>query len=157
MILKTLIFITLFWATATNCLAKAPAYGAKPKLERTTGYWAQVERVVDGDTFWADGVKYREAGIDTPETSDDPRHGYKCEAERRLGELAAIEAEALLGGRKVWIKPTGRHDYYGRPLVRTRITKGKWYDDHMIRARLAAPWRGRKHKWCAPVKCAPRQ
>lgn len=130
------------------CFAKPPQHGDKPEIGRTSGYWAQVSRVVDGDTYWAGGIKYREMKIDTPEISDSPRHGYKCEAERRLGELAKLEAEALLLGQKVWIKPSGRWDYYDRPLVRTRFARGKWYDDHMIKLRLAAPWLGRKHKWC---------
>jgi len=112
------------------------------------GYWVTVEKVVDGDTFWGDGVKYRLKEIDTPETSSDPRHGYKCEAERRLGELATAEAEAILLGRKVWIKPSGVIDRYKRPLVRVRYMRGKWYGPHMIKQRLAAPWLGRKHKWC---------
>lgn len=144
-----LIFMALF---TQACIAKAPLRGDKPEIGRTSGYWAQVTRVVDGDTYWADGVKYREAGIDTPEISNNPKHGYKCDAERRLGELAKIEAEALLIGQKIWIKPTGRWDYYKRPLVRTRYARGKWYDEHMIRMRLAAPWRGKKHKWCRPFK-----
>ena len=144
-----LILITLAIAIlATPAAAKAPEYGQPPAEGRMTGYWAEVEKIVDGDTYWAAGVKYREAKIDTPETHQDPVHGYKCDAERRLGELATAEAEAVLLGRKVWIKPTGRIDPYGRPIVRTRFARLKWYDEHMLRARLAAPWLGRKHRWC---------
>lgn len=108
------------------------------KVNDTAGYWVTVTEVVDGDTFWADGVKYRLSNIDAPETSPDRRHGYKCDAERRLGELATIEAEAILLGRKVWIKPSGRKGRYGRPLVRVRYMRGKWFGPHMIEKRLAA-------------------
>ncbi len=146
--MKTLILSLLATTLAGTACAKAPAAGQKPLPGRTSGYWARVNIVVDGDTFWADGVKYRLLEIDTPEIHDDPRHGYKCDAERRLGELAKIEAEALLLHRKVWIKPSGRIDRYGRPLVRVRYHRGQWYADTMIRARLAAKWEGHKHNWC---------
>lgn len=128
--------------------AKPPAEGEAPAKGRTSGYWATVDRVVDGDTVYVNGVKVRIVDIDTPETHASPQHGYKCEAERRLGEIATAEAEALMLGGKVWVKPSGTWDRYDRPLVRLRYARGKWYGEHMIRARLAAPWRGRKHKWC---------
>ena len=148
MIRSILSLLAIAFITVGPAAAKTPDYGQPPAEGRTTGYWATVEKVVDGDTYWADGVKYREAEIDTPETHQDPKSGYKCDAERRLGELATVEAEALLLGRKVWIKPTGRIGQYGRPIVRTRVGRFKWYDEHMLRARLAAPYQGRKHRWC---------
>ena len=145
-----LIFILLI--LALPAMAAAPDYGEKPAIGRTSGYWATVTKVNDGDTYWADGVKYREIDIDTPETSDNQKYGYKCDAERRLGEVATIEAESLLLGNKVWIKPSGKWDRYGRPLVRTRYARGRWYGPHMIKMRLAAKWKGRKHRWCEELE-----
>ena len=132
--------------------AAPPATGQPPAKGRTTGYWATVDHITDGDTFWADGVKYRVIDIDTAETSPNRRYGYECEAERRLGELATQEAEALLLNRKVWIKPSGTIDRYNRPLVKVRYARDKWYGEHMIETRLAARWKGRKHNWCAPTR-----
>lgn len=138
----------LAFVFSSMACAKAPVLGDPPQKGRKTGYWAQVNKVVDGDTVYVGGVKVRLVGIDTPETSSDRRHGYKCEAERRLGELATIQAEAILLHRKVWVKPSGAWDRYDRPLVKIRYSAGKWYGEEMIRAKLAAPWLGRKHKWC---------
>lgn len=115
------------------------------------GYWVEVDRVVDGDTFWAEGVKYRVLDIDTPETQSNPRHGYKCDAERRLGNIATRKAEALLLDRKVWIKPRGE-DRYKRTLARVRHTQKEWYGPTMIELGVAAKWTGRKHKWCEQKK-----
>ena len=145
-----LIFIWLIWTAPA--MAAAPDHGEKPAKGRTTGYWATVTKISDGDTYWADGVKYREIDIDTPETHDNPNHGYKCDAERRLGEIATAEAESLLLDNKVWIKPSGKWDRYGRPLVRTRYARGRWYGPHMIKMRLATKWRGRKHRWCEELE-----
>ncbi|RKQ68928.1 endonuclease YncB(thermonuclease family) [Litorimonas taeanensis] len=140
------------WAIAFSLTAACSLFsvGAKaaPISNKPPGYWVTVDRVVDGDTFWAEGIKYRLVDIDTPETSADKRHGYKCDAERRLGELATAEAEILLLNRKVWIKPSGSDDRYGRKLVKVRYAYGQWYGEHMIKSRLAARWQGRKHAWC---------
>lgn len=46
---------------------------------------ARTTCVVDGDTFWLDGIKYRISDIDTPEISE-PR----CAEEKALGEQATI-------------------------------------------------------------------
>lgn len=151
MLKMSIIILLGFWlgfGNITDAAAKTPRHGVKPAIGRTTGFYAKVERVVDGDTIIANGVRYRLVGIDTPEIHNDPSHGYKCDAERRLGELAKVEAETLLLGRKVWIKPSGNWDKYKRPLVKVRYRRGKWYGDYMIRARLAARWQGHKHRWC---------
>jgi len=46
---------------------------------------ARVTCVVDGDTFWLDGVKVRITDIDTPEVSDP-----LCAAEAALGARASF-------------------------------------------------------------------
>lgn len=149
MIAKSMRFYSLALAVGIACAMHTEVKAKKPNPK--AGYWVTVDRVVDGDTFWAEGVKYRLKDIDTPETSSHSRHGYKCESERRLGELATAEAEALLLNRKIWIKPSGSNDRYGRALVHVRYAYGQWYGEHMIKQRLAARWEGRKHKWCEKI------
>lgn len=139
-------------ASIGSAQAASPGRGVKPPEERTTRYWVTIERVTDGDTYCGDGVKYRELRIDTPKTHDDPRSGYKCDSELRLGELATQRAEMLLLGRRIWIQPSGKWGRYGRPLVRARLAPDQWYDQHMLNARLAAPYLGRKHKWCEGLR-----
>lgn len=150
-VMKRFICILILILTQTAS-ATTPSDGAKPAKGRTSGYWVTISKVVDGDTYWANGVKYREVDMDTPETNNNPKHGYKCDAERRLGELAKSEAEAVLLNRKIWIKPTGKWDRYDRPLVKARFGQGNWYGEHMIKMRLAAKWQGRKHRWCEELE-----
>ena len=49
-----------------------------------------IDCVVDGDTFWFGGAKYRIADIDTPET-----HGPRCASEGALGAQATQRLQVL--------------------------------------------------------------
>lgn len=51
------------------------------------GSGPRVTCVVDGDTFWLDGVKYRSNGFDTPEVS--AQHACGGAEEIALGESAS--------------------------------------------------------------------
>jgi endonuclease YncB( thermonuclease family) len=55
------------------------------------GVGRRITCVVDGDTFWLDGVKIRIADIDAPELSP-----ARCEAERLKGEAAKSRLQRLL-------------------------------------------------------------
>ena len=66
---------TIFAFCVAGCTSLA---GAMP----ICGSGKRVTCVVDGDTFWLGGVKYRLKGVDTPEV-----HG-KCRNERRLAKKA---------------------------------------------------------------------
>ena len=57
------------------------------------GYRIAPLRVIDGDTFEADGETIRISNIDTPETA--PR--AQCQAEAALAAVATRELEDLLG------------------------------------------------------------
>lgn len=81
--------------------------------------------VVDGDTFWLDGVKLRIADIDTPSLAP-PR----CDYERRLGLKAKARlSELFSAGPFVLEIGSSDEDRYGRKLrvVRTKERELGWH------------------------------
>lgn len=101
--------------------------------------------VVDGDTIKAPyGVTYRVLGYDTPET-----RFARCDAERRLGLLAARRFETLLKSGTVRVVETGRIDKYGRTLADVYINHRN-VAEIMVKEGLARPYHGGKRQgWCA--------
>ena len=100
--------------------------------------------VVDGDTFWLDGVKVRVADIDTPEISS-PR----CDAEYALGIRARDRLVEMLNGGPFELRRVGSRDadQYGRKL-RVVVRSGLSLGDRLVAEGLARTWTGRKETWC---------
>jgi endonuclease YncB( thermonuclease family) len=96
--------------------------------------------VVDGDTFWVQGMKVRIADIDAPEVSG------RCEYERRLAIQSRNRLLELLNAGAFQIHPKGE-DRYGRTLaVVTR--NGRSLGDRLVSEGLARTWTGRREPWC---------
>jgi micrococcal nuclease len=100
--------------------------------------------VVDGDTFWLDGVKIRVADIDTPEISSP-----SCDAEYALGIRARDRLAELLNGGLFELRRVGSRDadQYGRKL-RVVVRGGQSLGDRLVAEGLARTWTGRKESWC---------
>lgn len=99
--------------------------------------------VVDGDTFWLKGLKYRISDIDTPEISEP-----KCSGERELGERAKYRLQMLLNdGPFALSRGLRDEDKYGRKL-RTVSRDGKSVGEILIEQGLAHRWIGHKQSWC---------
>lgn len=100
--------------------------------------------VVDGDTFWYQGVKIRVADVDAPEIGK-PR----CVREHQLGLLATDNlVEFLNGGEFELLRPAGlRQDRYGRELY-VLMRGGRSFGDDLVRVGLAHTWIGYKQSWC---------
>lgn len=101
--------------------------------------------VVDGDTFWLEGVKIRIADFDAPEVSEP-----QCKSELRLGTRATRRLVELLnqGPFRLTRASDGRDkDRYGRKL-RIVTRNGRSIGDTLIAEGLAHPWRGRREPWC---------
>ncbi|OHV73358.1 thermonuclease family protein [Ensifer sp. LCM 4579] len=102
--------------------------------------------VIDGDTFDVGDERVRIANIDAPEL-----HRAKCDAEKRLAELARKRLEELLAG-DIEIVPgdpgTGRtKDRHGRTLA-TIKSGGADIGELMIAEGLVRPWEGKRRPWC---------
>ncbi len=100
--------------------------------------------VVDGDTFWSDGVKIRIADIDTPET-----HPARCAAEAAKGAAATRRLQALLSEAPFAMESTDRdEDRYGRKL-RIVTRDGASIGGMLVNEGLARPYGGgQRLGWC---------
>lgn len=100
--------------------------------------------VVDGDTFWSDGVKIRIADIDTPET-----HPARCAAEATKGEAATRRLQALLNEAPFAMESIDRdEDRYGRKL-RILTRDGASIGGMLVSEGLARRYEGgQRQGWC---------
>lgn len=96
--------------------------------------------VVDGDTFWLEGAKYRIANIDTPELKG------KCGAEQVMAKRARQRLAEEMSGRSVKVQVTGT-DPYGRKLVIISDASGD-IGERLIGDGLAEAWGGPFIDWC---------
>ncbi|WP_439569383.1 thermonuclease family protein [Sphingopyxis sp.] len=99
--------------------------------------------VVDGDTFWFAGDKYRIADIDTPET-----HPARCAEEAALGAAATERLHEWLNAGAFSLESAGRDaDQYDRKL-RIVTRGGTSVGAVLVADGLARPWEGRRRPWC---------
>jgi endonuclease YncB( thermonuclease family) len=99
--------------------------------------------VVDGDTFWLEGVKYRVADIDAPET-----HPSRCAREAELGDRATERLRELLNQGAFALEDSDRDtDIYGRKL-RTLTRNGQSLGQILVTEGLARTWTGHRQPWC---------
>lgn len=99
--------------------------------------------VVDGDTFWFAGDKYRIADIDTPET-----HPARCAEEASLGDAATSRLRKWLNAGAFSMESAGRDvDQYDRKL-RIVTRGGTSVGSVLVAEGLARPWEGRRRPWC---------
>jgi endonuclease YncB( thermonuclease family) len=78
----------------------------------TSLYWS------DGDSGRADGVAFRLADVDAPETGGvGSRGGAKCERERELGYEAKAFIIRMTKGRTLTITFNGEVDDFGRSVA----------------------------------------
>lgn len=75
-------------------------------------------RWLDGDSGYADGVPFRLADVDAPETKPvRVTDGAKCEHERALGQKAKAFMVEASKDKKMEIFFTGETDQWGRKIV----------------------------------------
>ena len=100
--------------------------------------------IVDGDTFWLNGVKIRIADIDTPEIGNPG-----CASEYALGMRATRRLRDLLNaGPFELLALQGRdEDRHGRKL-RVVARGGRSLGDQLVSEGLARTWSGKREPWC---------
>ncbi len=117
----------------------------KPPVEGTTP--CKVVRVVDGDTFHCtlssgEEVKVRLVGIDTPESTDNPkarrdaeRSGQSLEHITRMGKLSAEFTKRMLPtGETVYLEfDVQKTDKYGRLLAYVWLSDGRMLNEVIVR------------------------
>lgn len=101
--------------------------------------------IVDGDTGWQDGVKWRltsrTGGVDAPEVSKPD-----CAAERTAGDRATRQLQSLMGdGYTMVVTGTDRYD---RQLVVVTLADGRDAGEVLIDEGHAQPWPNSGNPWC---------
>ncbi|NDV86492.1 thermonuclease family protein [Aurantimonas aggregata] len=97
--------------------------------------------LVDGDTGWEKGEKWRIAGIDTPELSKP-----ECAAERRAAVAARDRMQTLMSGG--YSLSGGDTDRYGRRLVTVTLSDGRDAGEVLVAEGLSQRWPNRGNPWC---------
>ena len=99
--------------------------------------------VVDGDTFWFAGEKYRVLDINTPEISNP-----QCDRELALGRAATQRFRQLINDGPFSLESGPEEtDRYGRKL--RRVTRGgQSLGDILVAEGLAETWQGHRSGWC---------
>lgn len=108
------------------------------------GAGPRVNCIVDGDTFWINGVKYRSSGYDTPEVSS--RHACGGPEELALGASASSRLLELFNTTSITLEPTGGMSY-DRVLAVVR-SNGENVADILVREGLAAYYPDGDEFWC---------
>ena len=130
-------------------IAIGPLFGCSAQSQPASadfplcGSGPRITCVVDGDTFWIDGVKVRIVDIDAPEVSEP-----QCAAEEALGRRATLRLQELLNEGPFEVRVSGRsEDRYGRQL-RVLMRNGRSIGDQLVSEGLARTWEGRRRPWC---------
>lgn len=131
--------------TALLVMSSLPSPGFSATTWPLCGAGTRITCVVDGDTLWSEGVKYRIVDIDAPETADKAH----CDREIDLAMQATDLLQTLLESGGVSFQTFGT-DRYGRLLVKVRTNRGD-VSTEMMNAGLATPFkRGPydRQRWC---------
>lgn len=130
----------IYWATPSDIFSTS-----KPPSSQQFPVCGLAARscVIDGDTFWLEGVKIRIADIDTPELKG------RCDWEIQKAEEARDRLVLLLNEGPFDIQPIGDRDedQYGRKL-RVLTRGGNSIGDQLVSEGLARTWTGRREPWC---------
>ena len=128
-------------AAIASLLATAPAW-AIPVCHGGHRAEREVTCLVDGDTGWENGVKWRAEGVDTPELFHPG-----CKAEKRLGIKARDRLQDLMAGG-YQIEDSGKRGSFGRELVHVRLPDGRIAGQVLIDEGLSQPWPNKGNRWC---------
>lgn len=121
-----------------SCFLSFPAFSAQPCTANGDIEWAQIKKIVDGDTLHLrDGRKVRVMGINTPEIGyrkkDNPSYPQPLAIEARQAVVDFFSAEAKVGlGFGVQ-----RVDHYGRVLADVYRADGANLSAHVLALGLA--------------------
>ncbi|MGY5806207.1 thermonuclease family protein [Rhizobium sp. LEGMi198b] len=100
--------------------------------------------VVDGNTFWQNGIKIRLADIDVPDI--EPSH---CAGERQKATAAKLRLQALLNRDTFVLSASGRGDDQQGSKFRIAMRAGRSIGDQMVAEGLARRWTGQTTSWCS--------
>jgi micrococcal nuclease len=98
--------------------------------------------LVDGDTGWEGGLKWRLSAVDAPEITSPG-----CASERQQGLAARDRLQSLMGAGYT-IRWLGRTDRYNRQLVDITLRDGRDAGGVLVWEGLARIWPNGAKQWC---------
>lgn len=99
--------------------------------------------LVDGDTGWENGVKWRLSDVDTPEISSP---GCSEELEKGLAARERLQDLMAAGYSIEWL---GSTDRYSRQLVNIKLRDGRDAGRVLLGEGLARPYPNSRKAWCS--------
>jgi endonuclease YncB( thermonuclease family) len=100
--------------------------------------------VVDGNTFWQDGVRIQLADIDVPYTD-----AARCPSERQKAAAAKLRLQALLNDGTFVLSGSNRSDDQNGGKLRIAMRAGRSIGDQLVSEGLARRWTGQPSSWCS--------
>ncbi|TPW31186.1 thermonuclease family protein [Pararhizobium mangrovi] len=128
--------------TAALMLCATPAF-AIPICHGSHRAERKVTCLIDGDSGWQDGVKWRYAAIDAPEMGSHA----SCPREKRLAKQSRDRLRALMADGYT-VNDTGETGYYGRKIVTITLADGRDAGDVLMSEGLAQKWPNHGNPWC---------
>jgi endonuclease YncB( thermonuclease family) len=129
-------------APASGPQFASPIRSASPRFG-ICGQGPAANCVLDGNTFWTEGVRIRLADVEPPEGAT-PR----CAEEQRLASAAKLRLQSLLNAGSFAISPGGYRDQdQDGSKLRLIMREGRSVGDQLVKEGLAH--RGTTHaSWC---------
>lgn len=100
--------------------------------------------VVDGNTFWQDGIRIQLADIDVPDAGT-----ARCPGERQRGVAAKLRLQAILNDGSFVLSGSSRRDDPNGGKLRIAMRAGRSLGDQMVSEGLARRWTGQSTSWCS--------
>ncbi|MDK4714617.1 thermonuclease family protein [Rhizobium sp. CNPSo 4039] len=100
--------------------------------------------VVDGNTFWQDGIRIQLADIEVPDAG-----AARCPSERQRGVAAKLRLQAILNDGSFVLSGSSRRDDLNGGKLRIAMRAGRSLGDQMVSEGLARRWTGQASSWCS--------
>lgn len=105
--------------------------------------WTRRTCLVDGDTGWQDGIKWRLLNIDAPEMDGKA----ECAAEREKAEASLRRLTELMADGYI-VRDSGRKDRFNRALVDIALRDGRDAGRVLMAEGFAQAWPNQGNVWC---------
>ncbi|MGV1758037.1 thermonuclease family protein [Rhizobium sp. A22-96] len=99
--------------------------------------------VVDGNTFWQDGVRIQLADVDVPDVG-----AARCPSERQKAVAAKLRLQAILNDGTFVLSGSNRGDDQNGGKLRIAMRAGRSIGDQLVSEGLARRWNGQAPSWC---------
>ena len=100
--------------------------------------------VIDGNTFWQDGVRIQLADVDVPDAD-----AARCPGERQKAVAAKLRLQALLNDGTFVLSGSNRDDDQNGGKMRIAMRAGRSIGDQLVSEGLARHWTGQASSWCS--------